>query len=270
MATTINKPKLASAGDFALDTEKAAEVLSLIKGSTSIELKVMLPYDNRGLLRKLGFDPVDAEPRQTYFFDTPKFELNKAGLFVRARRSPHGRGDTTVKLRPVDPANLDRKLFRETDFKVEIDVMHGGYVCSASATGRCSSEEVYDASEGRVPLKSIFTDHQRDFYKSNAPHGIKLKDLMPIGPAFLLRLKCVPKDFDRPMTVELWLYPDGSRILELSTKGEPHEAFQLGAQFRTFLGNANLMRERDARTKTAQTLQVFTLHGEKTGRPAVV
>ena len=270
MATTTEATKLASAGEFALDTEKAAEVIDLLKGSTSVELKVMLAYDNRSILRKLGFDPVEAEPRQTYFFDTPKYTLNKAGLFVRARRSPHGRGDTTVKLRPVVPAELDRKLLRNADFKVEIDVMHGGYVCSASATGRCTADEVYEASEGAIPLKTIFSDQQRAFYKEHAPHGIKLKDLVPIGPAFLLRLKSTPKGFDRPMTVELWLYPDGSRILELSTKGEPFEAFQLGAQFRAFLGEANLMRQTDAKTKTAQTLQVFTLHGEKAARQAVV
>jgi hypothetical protein len=270
MTTATKAPKLASAADFALDSEKVAEVLDRLKGSTSIELKVMLPYDNRDILRRLGFDPVDAEPRQTYFFDTPKFELNKAGLIVRARRSPHGRGDTTVKLRPVDPEALDRKLLRDADFKVEIDVMHGGYVCSASATGRCTADEVYDASEGRIPLKSIFSDQQREFYKAHAPDGIRMKHLVPIGPAFLLRLKSTPRGFDRPMTIELWLYPDGSRILELSTKGLPHEAFQLGAEFRGFLGESRLMRVTDAKTKTAQTLQVFTRHGDKVGRAAVV
>ncbi len=36
-----------------------------------------------------------------------------------------------------------------------------------------------------------------------------------------------PKDFYRRVTVELWLYPDGSRIFEISTKCRPDEAFQV-------------------------------------------
>ena len=65
-------------------------------------------------------------------------------------------------------------------------------------------------------------------------------------------------DFDRKMTVELWLYPDGSRVLELSAKGYPEEAFQLGAKFRAFLGQARLMRETEVKTRTSETLKSFT------------
>ena len=36
----------------------------------------------------------------------------------------------------------------------------------------------------------------------------------------------------RPLTVELWNYPDGSRIIELSTKSVPSEAFQAVADTR--------------------------------------
>ena len=42
--------------------------------------------------------------------------------------------------------------------------------------------------------------------------------LVPLGPTFLLRIKHQPKAFDRRIIVELWLYPDGSRIFEISTK----------------------------------------------------
>ena len=42
----------------------------------------------RAAVKGLGFDPVEAEPRQAYFFDTPDLALNKAGVVVRARRNP--------------------------------------------------------------------------------------------------------------------------------------------------------------------------------------
>ena len=34
----------------------------------------------------------------------------------------------------------------------------------------------------------------------------------------MLKLKFAPKAFDRRLVAEMWLYPDNSRILELSTK----------------------------------------------------
>jgi hypothetical protein len=181
-----------------------------------------------------------------------------ASLMVRARRGPGGKGDTTFKLRAVDPAMIDRKFVHDADFKIEIDVMHGEYICSASVRGRCTSADVYHASQGNIPLDAIFSPSQKEFYKTYAPFGAAIDELVPLGPAFLLSLKSQPMEFDRKMTVELSLYPDGSRILELSTKGDPEEAFQLGAKFRAFLSQFHLMREAEAKTRTSETLRAFT------------
>ena len=52
-------------------------------------------------MRGLPIDPVESQPRQVYFFDTPDLALSKAGIIVRARRIQGGKGDTVVKLRPV-------------------------------------------------------------------------------------------------------------------------------------------------------------------------
>ena len=66
-----------------------------------------------------------------------------------------------------------------------------------------------------------------------------------LGPTFLLKAKHQPKDFDRRIIVEMWLYPDGSRILEVSTKCLPDEAFQVGAKFKAYLAK---LRHRARRT----------------------
>jgi hypothetical protein len=160
-------------------------------------------------------------------------------------------------------------LVRDADFKIEVDVLHGGYVCSASSKGRCTAQEVNDVSDGKIPLKSIFSASQRKFFTDNAPANITMDDLSPLGPAFFLKLKTQPMNFDRRMTVELWLYPDGSSILELSTKGLPEEAFQLGALFRTWLGKNKLMRITEAKTKTSETLKAFTTGRDDSDRPPV-
>lgn len=243
-----------------LSSEDMLKVLELLKGATSVELKLMVPDQNqRGALQRLGLDPVEAEPRQTFFFDTPDLALNKAGVIVRARRSQGGKADTVVKLRPIDPAEMDPSLRRDRGFKIELDAMPGGYVCSASLKGLCTAQEVFDVTEGKLPLESIFTRKQRAFYTAHAPAGIEMNNLVPLGPTFLLRLKDYPMSFDRRLTVELWLYPDGSRILEISTKGEPAEAFQLAAQFRAFMAQCGFAHG-GQESKTSSALRFFSKH----------
>ena len=232
-------------------------MLDLLNGATSFELKLAVPDHGRAVLRRLGFDPVEGEPRQIYFFDTPKLDLNRAGLFVRARRMPLGKGDTVVKLRPVDPPLLDPRLRRDPNFKIELDVMPGSFVCSASFKGRCSASDVFDVTEGRQPLAALFSRGQRDFYTAHAPDGLRMKHLVALGPTFVIRQKEQPKGFDRRIVLEFWLYPDGSRVLEISTKGEPEEAAELAQSFRDFVVESGLPLETKATTKTKSALQYF-------------
>lgn len=246
-----------------LSAEDIVNVLELLRGSNSVELKLMVPDSHRGAIRRLGFDPVEAEPRQAYFFDTPDLALNKAGLVVRARRGRAGRGDTVIKLRPIDPDAIDAELRKDEAFKIEVDVMPGGYVCSASAKGRCPSQSIVEAADGKVPLDSLFSRQQLDFYAAHAPKGVSMDDLVPLGPTFLLRMKHQPKGFDRRLVVELWLYPNGSRVLELSTKGLPEEAFQLAAEFRAFVSSCGIPLEKQGVTKTNSALNYFTKHMDR-------
>jgi len=241
-----------------LSTEDMLAIMTLLKGSNSIELKLMVKDTARATISRLGFDPVEAEPRQVYFFDTPDLTLNRAGLIVRARRRVGGRGDTVVKLRPVDPETLSDDLRRDHSVKTEVDVMPGGYICSTSFKGRCSSDEVVEVIDGKRTLSSIFTRKQQAFFAAHAPEGVKMKNLVPLGPTFLLLAKQQPKRFDRPIVVELWLYPDGSKILEVSTKGVPAEAFQLAATFKALLVDSGIPIETSSATKTNSALRYFS------------
>ena len=56
-----------------------------------------------------------------------------------------------------------------------------------------------------------------------------------LGPITLLKVKFAPEDYNRRLVAEFWFYPDGSRILELSTKCAPGEGFQTAAELRAFL-----------------------------------
>ena len=48
-------------------------------------------------------DPLQAEIRQVFFFDTPELTLQEHGVVVRGRRTQRKGDDTVVKLRPVVP-----------------------------------------------------------------------------------------------------------------------------------------------------------------------
>ena len=60
------------------------------------------------------------------------------------------------------------------------------------------------------------------------------------------------------MVAEMWLYPDGSRILELSTKCQPSEAFQVAAEARAFLHDRGVDLSGEQQTKTANALTFFS------------
>jgi hypothetical protein len=79
-----------------------------------------------------------------------------------------------------------------------------------------------------------------------------------LGPIFVLKLKFAPKNFDRKMVAEMWLYPDGSRILELSTKCAPTEAFQVAAEARAFLSEQGVDLGGEQETKTRKALDFFS------------
>ena len=241
-----------------LTSEDLAKILELGQGSNSIELKLSVPATgHHATIRSLRLDPVEAQPRQAYFFDTPNLDLYRAGVVVRARRIQGGKADTVVKLRPVDPATIDAELRRSASFKIEVDVMPGGFVCSASFKGVCTGQEVLDVTAGAMPLSSLFSKEQRDFFDAHAPAGISMDSLATLGPTFLLKAKHQPKDFDRRVTVEMWLYPDGSRILEISTKALPEEAFQVGAEFKAYLARCGISLDAPQETKTKTALEFF-------------
>ena len=68
----------------------------------------------------------------------------------------------------------------------------------------------------------------------------------------------MPKAFGRKLVGEMWLYPDGSRLLELSTKCAPSEAFQVAAESRAFLAQKGIDLGGEQETKTKKALDFFS------------
>jgi hypothetical protein len=243
----------------ALTDEALADLLDLVAGADSVELKLTVPEsDQRSAVQALDMDPIDAQIRQVYFFDTPDLALNEKGVVVRARRVQGKGEDSVVKLRPVVPADLAKKLRRLPGFGVEVDAMPGGYVCSASLKRDIVRPAVKDTVRGGQPLRKLFSKEQRSFFAEHAPDGLALDDLAVLGPIFVLKLKFSPAGFSRKLVAEMWLYPDESRILELSTKCPPSEAFQTAAETRAFLAGSGVDLSGEQQTKTRRALEFFS------------
>ena len=261
-ARTARQPALAKP----LTGEQITEMFRLVKGATSVELKLSVPVGSAPV-KKIGLDPVEAQPRQAFFFDTPDLALNKAGIVVRARRIQGGDGDTVIKLRPVEPETIDPELRRSSAFKIEVDAMPGGFVCSASFKGVCTNQEVLDVASGGMPLRKLFSREQRAFYDAHAPAGVTMDKLVLLGPVFLLKSKHYPKakDFDRPIVMEVWIYPDGSLVMEVSTKCLPKEAFQVIGDFKEYLARHGIALGADQSAKTRTALEFFSARLRKPG-----
>jgi hypothetical protein len=56
----------------------------------------------------------------------------------------------------------------------------------------------------------------------------------------------------------MWLYPDESRILELSTKCLPADAFQAAAETRAYLAGRGVDLSGEQETKTRRALEFFS------------
>src|SRR6478672_3251852 len=243
----------------ALGIEDLVELRKLVRDSDSIELKLTVPQkSHRATNRALGFDPLEAQIRQVFFFDTPDLDLNKAGVVARARRVQGKAHDSVIKLRPVVPAELPKELRADPSFVVEVDALPGGYVCSGSLKAELATDVIQQAVRGDLPLRKLFTKAQRKFYEAHAPDGVGLDDLAVLGPIFVLKLKVTPPELSHKLVGEMWLYPNGERVVELSTKCLPGQGFDTATEVRDYLNAKGLDLDGEQQTKTKTALEFFS------------
>jgi hypothetical protein len=248
----------ATANPSTFSDDEKGRLLELVKDSDSVELKLTVPESHvRSTIASLGMDALDAQIRQVFFFDTPDLTLDKQGVVVRARRIQGKGGDSAVKLRPVVPAELPGKLRRSPNFRVEVDALPGGFVCSGAMKNAVDPTEVRRVVAGERPLRKLFSKEQRNLFAEHAPEGVTLDDLAVLGPIFVLKLRFTPKELGRRVVAEMWLYPDGSRVLELSARCATNEAFQVAAEARAYLAGRGVDLLGKQQTKTRKALRYF-------------
>ena len=165
-----------------LTDEALAEMLSLIQGAGSVELKLTIPEPSqRSTVLGLGMDPLGAQVRLVHFFDTPDLQLESAGVVVRGRRVA-GRGDdSVVKLRPVVPSELPRKVRESRWCMVEVDAMPGGFVCSASMKGMPRHGRARRRGRVRAAAQALLQGAAR-LLRRPRPRGDRVRGPLAPGP----------------------------------------------------------------------------------------
>ena len=225
----------------------------------AVEVKITARIEDEDLvlrlLRQSGEDP---ETRTVYFFDTPGLDLFDAGLVLRARKIKGDIDDSTVKLRPVDPARIPIDWMRTEGFEVEMDRVGDKEVISAKLSVPQAEGEIDDAVAGTRPLQKLFSADQERLIAEFGPADVGWDALKPMGPIDVRKWKVEFEDFAHEVVAERWKLPDGSDLVELSIKVEPGEATMATDAFIAFLEQHGLDVGGDQQTKTRGALAFFT------------
>lgn len=248
------------------DAEQLTGILAILPDVDAVELKLTVPDDvQRSVVQVLGIDPLDAVLRQVAFIDTPDLRLSSAGVVVRARRTQRRPGDLTVKLRPAMPSDVPEGLRHHDGFKIELDASPAGYTCSCSLTVEAPDRRVRKLMTGKRQLHDLLDVDQRAMLDERLPDDVGLDQLVVLGPINLLKCRFRPKGQGRRMVAELWVLPDGARILELSTRAAPDAAFQAAAETKAFLAGRGVDLSSPQETKTRAALAALVAEGDRHG-----
>ena len=164
---------------------------------------------------------------------------------------------------PWQPETLPEDLRRSATFNVELDALPGGFVVSGSYKGRSTGQAISDAVAAGCRCASSSPRSNARSTPQHAPTGLSLDDLVPLGPVFILKAVfnvalSSTSSQERRFVAEVWTYPDGSRIVELSTKCQPSEAFQVGIELRSYMTDHGIPVVGGQQTKTRAAMTFFS------------
>ena len=224
-----------------------------------IEIKITASGKDEDTVRAaLESEDVEAERREIYFFDTQALDLFEAGVVLRARLVRDGADDSTVKLRPVAPEKLSDRWKETEGFEVELDAVGEDAICSAKLSVDQDRGEIEEVAAGERPLRKLFSEEQESLIAEFRPADVGWDELSVLGPVDVRKWKVEPKGLPYELTVEEWVLPDRSDLVELSVKVEPADAAAAKAALTEFLRGKDLDPEGDQQTKTRTALSFFT------------
>ena len=228
-------------------------------GIGAIEIKITARAADEDAVRAaLETADIEAERRDIWFYDTPELALFDRGLVLRARLVHGGADDSTVKLRPVDPATIAQHWRDTAGFEIELDAVGVDAICSAKLSVDQDRGEIAAVAAGTRPIRSLFSKSQERLVEEHWSDGVDWDSLTTFGPVAVRKWQFTPKDFDHEVTVEEWVLPDDSDLVEISFKTSPDDAALASEAFVQGLRRRGFDTEGDQQTKTRSALRYFT------------
>ena len=178
----------------------------------------------------------------------PRRHRRQAAARRPRRASPGAPPVAFLQRRGGHAARADRRVLR---------VAEGTRPRAPRSATRCAADS---------PLRKLFTKDQRAFYKEHAPADIDLDALQLLGPTFILKSVFQATSITRRFVAEAWFYPDGTRILELSTRCLPSEAMTVARDARQYLEEHGItVGAGTQQTKTKTALEFFSAQLREAG-----
>jgi hypothetical protein len=225
-----------------------------------VELKVLLDVPPGDAVAALRLSGASVTSREVYYLDTPDLALREQGILIRARIPASGGPQLVVKLRTSAPRELPKSVARLSNLCVELDALPYETQWCASVKSRprrlplCSDWRT--GHRRRQGWSDIFSADQRAFLARLAGDPRLAAEIRPFGPASVRKfrgrtagLPCV--------AVESWTYPDGYRLVELSTKCAPRRAHYTARRLRRLLAAHQMPPRRAQLSKTEISLRRF-------------
>jgi len=234
------------------------KVAKTVAGADDVELKATIPHKQiHWGLRRYNLTTDNDQERHIYFFDTPNLDLFHSGVVMRARRIIGGVHDSTVKLRPVDPAKVPAKWKKFAGFKIEADASENGVVKSASLTMPVAKGVIKRVAEGELGVAALLTDEQKQFLREMAKLELDVARLLIMGPMQAQRWKFSDPALPWPITAELWRRDDGELIFEASIKAPIAQAAVASGGFLAHLAEIGAERDHAQEAKTRWALEHY-------------
>lgn len=232
-------------------------MLALVQEIGRAELKVMVSESSHdAVCEALRADPGRAQPRHVYYLDNEDLALRRHGLLVRIRSGAGRPGDSVVKLRPLVPGAVPAGVRRSGDFTAEVDLTPGGFVCSGSLKTSLGVRDVDRIVARGRKLHTLFSPMQNDLLAKHAPE-VSVDKLSVFGPVDVRRIRLQPDGLGHSMELQQWNYPDGTTLLELSTRSTADQLLPVTTRTARFLERHEIRRSAPRPTKADTTLDFF-------------
>ena len=225
----------------------------------AIELKVTISEQREDAAADaFELDKDKGERRRIFFFDTSALALFRKGVVLRAREVKGGKDDSTVKIRPVDPDDVDDKWGRLSGFKIEADGVGNRLIRSASLSVEQKRDEIEEVEQKVRAIRKLFSDEQESFLARMSPVDVDFAALKVLGPVSARRWKVKHDGLPYEITAEEWTLPNERDLLEVSIKVPAAQAAAASAAFDSFLRGLELKPQGGQETKTRVALEFFT------------